>query len=158
MLRGLPAFVAFSITVVPFWHGMNRHLDRCYLEKKDSIARRALLFDFGAFFAEGGLLFAAAWSLTSGIYTFGCLGLLLLLDTGWGFASHFIHYRGQRSHVRIWPVVNIGAIFISVLIVVYSLPHEIWLPMTIAICRTVVDYELCRDFYFPAPHHTRVIT
>jgi len=26
ILIGLPAFVAFLVTLVPFWHGMNRHL------------------------------------------------------------------------------------------------------------------------------------
>jgi hypothetical protein len=34
---GVPSFVAFLVTLVPFWHGMNRHLDRCYLEKTSAI-------------------------------------------------------------------------------------------------------------------------
>src|SRR5437879_12191265 len=59
---GLPAFIAFLVTLVPFWHGMNRHLDRCYLEKPNSIVQGALLLDFVTFFAEASFLFAAGWS------------------------------------------------------------------------------------------------
>jgi hypothetical protein len=49
---GLPALVAFLVTLVPFWHGMNRHLDRCYLEKESAIRQGALLLDFWTFFVE----------------------------------------------------------------------------------------------------------
>ena len=43
---GLPAFIAFLVTLVPFWQGMNRHLDRCYLEKTAGVRQRVLLLDF----------------------------------------------------------------------------------------------------------------
>jgi hypothetical protein len=39
-LAGLPAFVAFLVTLVPVWQGMNRHLDRSYLEKESSHCAR----------------------------------------------------------------------------------------------------------------------
>jgi hypothetical protein len=55
---GVAAFVAFMVTLVPFWHGMNRHLDRCYMEKKGVVRQGALLMDFVAFFFEASLLFA----------------------------------------------------------------------------------------------------
>src|SRR5438128_10205661 len=70
ILVGLPAFAALLVTLVPFWHGMNRHLDRCYLEKKSAVVQGALLLDFTTFFLEASLLFAAGWSLRSGIYSF----------------------------------------------------------------------------------------
>jgi hypothetical protein len=44
---GAPAFLAFVFTLVPFWHGMNRHLDRSYLEKEENGVEGALLLDFG---------------------------------------------------------------------------------------------------------------
>src|ERR1700756_37412 len=77
MSSGLPGFIAFLVTLVPFWHGMNRHLDRCYLEKENAVVQGALLFDFVTFFVEASFLFASGWSLRSGIDTFACLGLLL---------------------------------------------------------------------------------
>jgi len=61
---GMPAFVAFVVTLVPFWHGMNRHLDRSYLEKKQGPAEQgSLLIDFLIFFLEAILLFIAGSSL-----------------------------------------------------------------------------------------------
>jgi hypothetical protein len=149
ILVGLPAFVAFLVTLVPFWHGMNRHLDRCYLEKKSSVVQGALLFDFVTFFLEASLLFAAGWSLRSGIYSFAALGGLLFADSLWGFISHQIHFPGQKSHVRRWSAINLAAIVMAILIVDYSFQHKLLMLMMIAIVRSIVDYAFCWDFYFP---------
>jgi hypothetical protein len=149
ILPGLPAFVAFLVTLVPFWHGMNRHLDRCYLEKKSAVVQGALLLDFVTFFLEASLLFAAAWSLRSGIYSFAALGALLLADMLWGFISHEIHFPGQKSHVRRWSAINLVAIVIAILVVDYPFQHRSIVLMVVAIMRSIVDYGFCWDFYFP---------
>lgn len=149
ILVGLPAFVALLWTLVPFWHGMNRHLDRCYLEKKSPVARGGLLLDFATFFIEASILFAAAWSLRSGIYSFIALGSLLVVDMVWGFISHTIHFSGKKSHVRKWSVVNLYAIFLAILVVAFPFQSKTIVLMVIAIMRTIVDYMLCWDFYFP---------
>src|SRR4051794_39167471 len=42
----LPAFLAFLVVLVPFFHGMSRHLDECYLEDRRPLSappRGALL-------------------------------------------------------------------------------------------------------------------
>src|SRR5450759_153548 len=49
-LQAIPALIAFFVTLVPFYHGMNRHLDRCYLERDAGPRQAALLLDFGVFF------------------------------------------------------------------------------------------------------------
>jgi len=149
IMTGLPAFVAFLVTLVPFWHGMNRHLDRCYLEKKSAVVQGALLLDFVTFFIEASLLFAAAWSLRSGIYSFAALGALLLVDMLWGFISHQIHFPGQKSHVRMWSAINLVAIVIAILVVDYPFQHKSIVLMVVAILRSIVDYGFCWDFYFP---------
>lgn len=101
IIAGLPAFTALLVTLVPFWHGMNRHLDRCYLEKKGVVKHGGLLFDFAIFLVEAGLLFAAGWSLSSGITTFIALGLLLLLDMVWGLISHLmVSYQSSSDSSR----------------------------------------------------------
>jgi hypothetical protein len=148
---GLPAFVAFLVTLVPFWHGMNRHLDRCYLEKKSAVVQGALLFDFVAFFLEASLLFAAGWSLRSGIYSFAALGGLLLADMVWGFISHEIHFPGHKSHVRRWSAINLVAILIAVLVVTFPFQHKPIVLMVFAVTRSIADYLWCWDFYFPRP-------
>jgi hypothetical protein len=148
---GLPGFVAFSFTLVPFWHGMNRHLDRCYLEKADKVVQGALLLDFGTFFLEASLLFAAGWSLRSGIASFVYLGALLVVDMLWGFIAHQIHFPGKKSDVKLWAAINVPALVLAILIVAYPFQQKPWVLMIVAILRSVVDYWLCWDFYFPIP-------
>ncbi len=149
ILVGLPAFIALLVTLVPFWHGMNRHLDRCYLEKKSAVAQGGILLDFAAFFIEASLLFAAGWSLRSGIYSFIALAFLLSVDMLWGVISHTIHFPGQKSHVRRWSAINLFAILIAILVVTFPFQPKIIVLMVITIVRTIVDYWLCWDFYFP---------
>jgi hypothetical protein len=149
IIAGLPAFVAFLVTLVPFWHGMNRHLDRCYLEKKSGVVRGALLLDFTAFFIEASLLFTAGWTLRSGIHSFIALGALLVVDMLWGAVSHLIHFRGHKSHVLRWSAINVVAIGIAILIDAYAFQPKTWVLMVVAIMRTVADYGICREFYFP---------
>ena len=146
----IPAFVAFSFTVVPFWHGMNRHLDRCYIEKDGRVVRHALAFDFTMFFVEAILLFAAAWLLKSGIGSFAALGLLLCIDMLWGRISHHIHFRGEpKSHVVKWSTINLIAIGLALLVIFIPAGARLWVLMGVAIARGAVDNFLCRDFYFP---------
>jgi hypothetical protein len=146
---GLPGFIAFLVTLVPFWHGMNRHLDRCYVEKKSDVVQGALLFDFAIFFIEASLLFAVAWSLRSGIYSFAALGGLLLADMIWGFISHQIHFAGHKSHVRRWAGINFIAMLVAVLIVAFPFQQKLIVLMVIAIARSIADYWFCSNFYFP---------
>jgi hypothetical protein len=151
LASGLPGFVAFLVTLVPFWHGMNRHLDRCYLEKASAVVQGALLFDFGTFCVEACLLFAAGWSLRSGIETFYYLGALLVVDMAWAFISHQIHFSGKRSHAVRWSTVNVIAIGICVLIVEFPFERKPLVLMVMAVLRTIADYGICWDFYFPPP-------
>ena len=149
MSSGLPGFIAFLVTLVPFWHGMNRHLDRCYLEKKNAVVQGALLFDFVTFFVEASFLFAAGWSLRSGIDTFACLGLLLCIDMLWAAISHQIHFPGTKSHARKWSTINIIGIGVAILIVTFPFEHKPLVLMAIAVFRSIADYGYCWNFYFP---------
>lgn len=151
LLTGTPAFVAFLFTLVPFWHGMNRHLDRSYLEKGGHVAHGALLFDCAVFFIEASFLLIAGWSLRAGLVSFYCIGLVLLIDTIWGSISHQIHFRGQKSHVVRWAIINIVAGCTAFLIVIVKFPIEDKPPvlMVVAIVRSIVDYWLGWSFYFP---------
>jgi hypothetical protein len=147
---GLPAFIAFLVTLVPFWQGMNRHLDRCYLEKTAGVRQRVLLLDFAVFFVEAIFLFAAGWSIKSDIKTFYWLGGLLGVDTVWSVASHYIHFPGTKSHSVKWAAINVCAIVIAIFVVEYPFQHKEFVLMVIAVGRSIADYVLCGDFYFPS--------
>lgn len=147
--HGLPGFIAFVFTLVPFWHGMNRHLDRCYLEKTEPVIQGALLFDFSVFFIESSVFLIAAWGLSSGLVTFYCLGAVFLLDVVWGGISHQIHFPGKKSYAISWSAINIVAILLMLGVVTFSFDPKPPVLMAIAIVRTIVDYWNGREFYFP---------
>jgi hypothetical protein len=148
---GLPAFIAFLATLVPFWQGMNRHLDRCYLEKKIGVVQRALLLDFAVFFVEAIFLFASGWSIKLDIDTFYWLAGLLGIDMIWAVSSHYIHFPGTKSHAMKWSAINVCAIFVAIFVVEYPFQHKQFLLMVIAVGRSIADYAFCGDFYFPGP-------
>ena len=148
IVAAIPALVAFLFTVVPFWHGMNRHLDHSYLKEPGTAVHGALLFDFAAFFLEAIFLFAAAWSLAVGIDTFIFIAALLLTDVIWGWVSHLIHSRGKESHSMKWALINLVAIFVGILVVEFPFNSKPWVLMSIAIGRSIADYWLGYGFYF----------
>ncbi|PKP58792.1 MAG: hypothetical protein CVT89_02260 [Candidatus Altiarchaeales archaeon HGW-Altiarchaeales-2] len=52
-LELVPFFLAFLVTIIPFYHGALRHLDTTYIEKGGKQIRTgALLFDFSILFIE----------------------------------------------------------------------------------------------------------
>ena len=148
----IPIFAAFAVTIVPFFHGMNRHLDRCYVERHDPHVQRALLFDFVVFFIEAGLLFAFAASAQSGVSGFLILAGILAIDIVWGFLSHLIHYRDAESTPTTWVVINSIAV-IAILVVYYTgaFPDDVtpWALAAVAFIRTVADYWASWKLYFP---------
>lgn len=146
---GLPSLVALLFTLVPFWHGMNRHLDRCYIEKTESVKQVALLLDFATFLLEAALLFATAWSLRSGLSSFMYLGVLLFVDSLWALVSHQVHFPGKKSHALRWAEINFGFIVGGILVFTFPFTHQVLVLMTLAIVRSIVDYSMCSDFYFP---------
>jgi hypothetical protein len=145
---GSAPFFGFVVTLVPFWHGMNRHLDRSYLEKED-VSEGALLLDFGAFFIESSLFLVAAWGLRTGLVTYYCLLAVFALDVIWGGVSHLIHSRGGTSHSIGWSTINI--IFGVLMVGVITFPFEPKPPVLtlLAAIRTIIDYWRGRKFYFP---------
>lgn len=154
MLERTPAFVALLLVLVPFYHGMNRHLDVCYIENLDGQrAEAALLFDFAVFFIDSCLLFAVAYSIGHDLRPFVFLGILLGVDVVWSAISHFIHYTlTEVRSVKRWAVINgiaIGAGLFVGLNEWYGPASKAWLLLVIALSRTVCDYAFCWSFYFP---------
>ncbi|MGA2798161.1 MAG: hypothetical protein ABSE63_11310 [Thermoguttaceae bacterium] len=153
ILDYLPALLAFFATIVPFYHGMNRHLDRIYVERKVPINKEGyLVIDFIVFFIEACLLVVIASIVTSGKYTFLVLMLLLLVDSLWAFATYGIHYGAiQPSTIR-WGIINIltvivlGFFYFSTW---FEDTDKKWALCIITFVRSAVDYIFCWRFYFP---------
>ena len=103
IIPAAPTLTAFIFTVVPFYHGMNRHLDGTYVEREVSNNGEGfLLGDFVVFFIESCLLVAMASLVMSGDQGFLVLMTLLLIDTVWSFICHGIHYSRWNHSTYIW--------------------------------------------------------
>ena len=146
-----PAFFAFFVTIVPFYHGMNRHLEEAYIRRTPR-AEGALLFDFVIFFTEASLLVAFAVSLSPDKQSFVFLGVLLFVDTLWALVSNWIHYSGLTLGIQQWAAVNAVTIALGVFVYATNAFPEnsvVWLLLLLATVRTVLDYHLNWSFYFP---------
>ena len=159
VLGRTPAFLALLAILVPFYHGMNRHLDAAYIERpQEQRAEAALLFDFVVFFFESCLLFAVAYSVGPGLAAFAFLGALLAVDVLWALVSHWIHYTRDKPGIFSWAAINAAAIVLGLFVGLteyYSTTAKSWLLLVIAIARTVFDYWFYWQFYFPRDRVTR---
>jgi len=149
------------VTIVPFYHGANAHLDQTYLygfDDKRREKRYALVMDFFVLFFEGVLFFALAISLNDFGRFVRIFQLILLADVLWAI---FVYMSGDHAkrptHAIKWGLLNLGA-----LIAVSLIFDSTWLgPETkpnyifgAAILRMAGDYFLCWDFYmarYPMP-------
>ena len=144
--------ISFFFLVVPFYHGMNRHLDICYIERPQNPNRGALLLDFIVFCLESSLLFLFVKFMHRDLYGYFVLGLILFVDLLWGIVSHFIHYKKMDNSVIRWTIINIITIILGIIIFSSNcLDNKNALLMTLSIVRTIADYFLCWNFYFPKP-------
>ncbi len=149
----LPAFLGFVAVLVPFFHGLNRHLDRCYLDRtQGKRASSSLLFDFFIFFGESCVLFMIAATIADGLRAFLFIGILLVVDAIWAAICYPIHYRGVKPSVLHWTVINLVTIMLGVLVALVRFMDsqaKVWSLFGLAAARTAADYRLCWGLYFP---------
>jgi len=149
----LPKFLTFIVIIVPFFHGMNRHLDRCYLEKESNPIKGALLIDFIFFFVESVILFIFAGTLKSpGLRCYEVLAFLLVADSFWAILSCRYHYKTFKNTPGTWFIINVISVGLGVVAYILRCFDEsvkVWIFFFIAIARSIVDYKLCWRFYFP---------
>lgn len=155
LLDRLPAILAFIVSIVPFYHGMNRHLDRTYVENDVPETKEGfLVVDFFVFFLEACFLVALASLVASGNEIFLILTVLLLLDAGWSFATHGIHYGKIKPSTIMWGWINTIAVFLLLLFYFSQIfpagSTRNWALCGVAVVRTLADYKFCWPFYFPA--------
>lgn len=157
----LPALLGFLVSIVPFYHGMNRHLDITYIEH--TVPRRKegfLILDFVAFFLESCLLVALASLVDNCPIAFLVLVLLLSVDVLWAWIVHGIHYSDIDPSTITWTKINALAIP-ALLVIVFSNIFPEGLIRNLALCgaatiRTVCDYYFCWEFYFPKSQESAV--
>lgn len=156
--KNLPEFIGFIFTVVPFAHGMNRHMDKVLtksLQEKYEKERRRKLFilliNYTVFLTESCTLVLMALSITSEpkVRFFQILMALLAVDVIWTVLTRDI---GKDANKK-WLLVNLITVVIYVVVIYFlylSVAQKSWLLMSIAVLRTVLDYWVSPEFYFPS--------
>jgi hypothetical protein len=150
------------VTIVPFYHGANGHLDQTYLYGFDGRRREkryALVIDFFVLFGEGVLFFALALSLNDFGLSLRIFQAILLTDVLWAGFVHITGDSGKKDagHALKWGLLNlvafvaVSAVHDTALLVESARPN--WV-LGIAVLRTFFDYKICWDFYvarYPMP-------
>lgn len=151
----LPQFIALIATAVPFLHGMNRHLDETLAVIRKRSRRSLFVFlivDFVVFLAEGCILFLLAASVSADLIFFQPLIVLLIVDVLWAFLALFNAMITPSVAFR-WIGINGLMIIVAFLIIYVSGPEciqfKIYVLAVCAVIRTILDYLLVWDFYFP---------
>jgi len=155
--------VAFLSTIVPFYHGMSRHLYEAHVTKSvmgSGGHAVPLLLDIFTFIIEAGLLVAMSRALdTPQMFLFYWSGLLFV-DILWSL----VVWRIQKSEKPLWAANNFACLLVAWLVWL-CLPlllstmqllddRQIRITMVMAIAlievsRSVMDYKKNWKFYFP---------
>lgn len=156
------ALIILLITIVPFYHGANGHLDQSYLYGFDGRRREkryALVIDFFVLFLEGVLFFALALSLNDFDRFVRLFQVILLADVVW---AGFVYLSGDSpkkdaAHAIKWGVLNL----ITLIVVGFAYDSAWFIESTkanwvfgSALLRMALDYYICWDFYmarYPMP-------
>jgi len=159
-LSVLPYFLAYVVTLVPFYHGALRHLDATYVHDVASHPRSgALMADWSLLFCESCLLLAIALLVARPIpFSYALVGLFLF-DTVWAFAAHLAFSPPGQPAERRWATINLVTSGLLILTMVYlhsldvsAKPVDIYMwivVLTVCVIRTIVDYAWCWSFYYP---------
>jgi len=161
-LSVLPYFFAYLFTLVPFYHGALRHLDKTYLEDSvKNIKSGALMADWGLLFLESCLFLGMALLLQHPVSFSYIFIFLLVFDMLWGFFAHLAfsqQSKRQKADVK-WSIINIVTSISLIAVLVFldaidntNKPIETYrwiMILSISTVRTIWDYSWCRDFYFP---------
>ena len=156
-------FVAFLITIIPFFHGTVRHLFATYVEDggSTSIKDWAILIDYYLLFIGGGV-FIALSAVIKDVDSFMVLLIIVLaVDVVWGAMASigFAGTKSQKAEIK-WMVINFTAVVIilAFMLIEPGLNGGAGLEKTsvkgiillICVVRTVVDYGWNIGFYCPS--------
>lgn len=150
-------FLSFMVTLVPFFHGMNRHLDDVYVfgvmpktprHPRPTPRPHAIMLDLFIFILEAGLLYLMASAVLDTQSFFLLFATLLGVDVLWAIVTWLI----TRSKAIKWAAIN-AVTCLAVLVgrgLTHLSPQSLLILLTsIALLRTVFDYSSNWKFYFP---------
>ena len=142
----------FFATLLPFYHGALRHLDDTYIATPTFPNPPVLLFDFLLLFLEAGLLIWLAFALSDPAQFSRAYVLVLFADIAWGVLI-LLADRTAFGRIKYWLYINVGTLLL-IGFVRYTSALDRARPnylILVAILRTVLDYRLNWNVFFPRP-------
>jgi hypothetical protein len=150
--------LAFCTTLVPFYHGIMRYFDDNYLSTGRDAPKpkpASFLFDYLLFCMIGGLLVWMGAIFGHDFkedYFIRVYAGLLAVDIFWGFMTHFLTDSYNRVKAWLWlnfaVLIGIGLLWLSLPSYVFQ-GYKLAMFLLIAPVRSMLDYKLNWDFYFP---------
>lgn len=146
--------VAFCLTLVPFYHGTIRYFDDSYLCSTSDLHPASFMLDYLFFCASGGLIVwlgAMFGPHFDPDYFMRVYSGLLAMDIVWGLMTHFL--TNSLRNVKPWLWLNFAVLFAMAML--WSWGHksfqstQVTMFLFIAPARSILDYALNWDMYFP---------
>ncbi len=154
LLMGLSYF----ILVIPFYHGANRYMDQTYILNNDKNEKRfSLMIDFFFLFFEGVIFLILSLLIKNIHWFYIIICLLLFYDFLWVGLSFLYNnceqIKKNNTKYKWWGICNV----ITGIIILLSNSINIWTDVIylhififiLLFIRSVLDYILVWDFYFP---------
>jgi hypothetical protein len=164
----------FVVTLIPYYHGTLRHLDRYHRPPRPAPAHRgALLVDFGFIFLQGCLFFALAKHIAQPRDFGAILWVLLFSNVAWLVVTRLVFFREVSSVREAWRRMRESPLpdhrvprhwLLNNLVFIGLLAVGLWgarpetgcadavvaaLVAPLCLFRTWRDYQTAWPFYFP---------
>ncbi|MGE0558941.1 MAG: hypothetical protein AB7O69_11835, partial [Burkholderiales bacterium] len=157
----LSLFVAFVVTLVPFYHGALRHMDDTYIHNQQALQSQdmALIVDFLLLFLHAITFIVLSLLIAKPNHFSWVICFVLLIDVAWGVFAYCTSPSPKALTAEgKWTIIN----FVFVVVGITTL---FWLDVSLdqktsdnklailiasaCLIRSFFDYVWCRDFYFP---------
>lgn len=142
-------FTALLFTVIPFYHGANRHMDVAHVYSRELARPRWVLVDFAMLFLESIILYCLALAVRDPNGFTNVLIALFTFDFLWACIAWKYTSEASRATLIRWLLSNVIAATVFAFVRRYCSTD--WLPWFVAflaVLRTVLDYWMNSEFYF----------
>ncbi|BAL74867.1 hypothetical protein [Bradyrhizobium cosmicum] len=147
----LPTLLSFLLLIFPFFHGMNRHIFRAYLDVKviPDFYSGFLMLDGIVFMLESAIFFVMSRALSPGQWRnfYWCILALMAIDTIWASLAYL-----RGAPVVPWIVLNVGLACVSAAVLACFRKPKSLIPPTISaatiLITTTLSYIWMWEFYF----------
>ncbi len=157
----LGVLLGFVATLVPFFHGMHRHLDDTYVLGWNDAPNLTLMVDLGYMLTHSVGFVVLSQVATKPLQFYPGIALILAVDAVWVVYTYFKTDRtaigelvyGRKTDHLWWLRMNVVAAAILVALtwqpVVPLVGEHFTLATVILVARGIADYALAWKLYFP---------